>query len=114
MDIFLIFFNMKVYCMFSLESPHRVFEPLKFYLFSLKCQKLIAPSIRAPRPVFKYSFNLSRKEKPPKLTQLSPRSYPRHLVGKKDSTKRRHQRHHKREPGEQLFPIQVVTGYYNN
>ena len=23
MDIFLIFFNMKVYCMFSLESPHR-------------------------------------------------------------------------------------------
>ena len=30
--------------------------------------------------------------------------------GKKDSTKRRHQRHHKRQPGEQLFPIQVVTG----
>ena len=25
-----------------------------------------------------------------------------------DSTKRRHQRHHKRQPGEQLFPIQVV------
>ena len=23
MDIFLIFFNMKVYCVFSLESPHR-------------------------------------------------------------------------------------------
>ena len=22
-DIFLIFFNMKVYCVFSLESPHR-------------------------------------------------------------------------------------------
>ena len=23
MDIFLIFFNMKVYCVFSLESPHQ-------------------------------------------------------------------------------------------
>ena len=30
--------------------------------------------------------------------------------GKKDNTKRRHQRHHKRQQGEQLFPIQVVTG----
>ena len=30
--------------------------------------------------------------------------------GKKDSTKIRHQRHHQRQPGEQLFPIQVVTG----
>ena len=29
--------------------------------------------------------------------------------GKKDSTKRRHQRHHQRQPGEQLFPIQVAT-----
>ena len=29
----------------------------------------------------------SRKEYPQKLTQLSPRSHPRHLVGKKDSTK---------------------------
>ena len=29
---------------------------------------------------------------------------------KKDSTERRHQRHHKRPPGEQLFTIQVVTG----
>ena len=55
-------------------------------------------------------FLLSRKENPQKLTQLSPRSHPRHLVGKKDSTKRRHQRHHKRQPGEQLFPTQVVTG----
>ena len=30
--------------------------------------------------------------------------------GRKDSTKRRHQRHHQRQPGKQLFPIQVVTG----
>ena len=29
--------------------------------------------------------------------------------GIKDSTKRRHQRHHQQQPGEQLFPIQVVT-----
>ena len=43
----------------------------------------------------------SRKENPQKLTQLSSRSHPRHLVGKKDSTKRHHHRHHKRQPGEQ-------------
>ena len=50
----------------------------------------------------------SRREKTQKRTQLSPRSHPRHLVGKR--TKRRHQRYHQRQPGEQLFPIQVVTG----
>ena len=44
----------------------------------------------------------SRKQNPQKLTHLSPRSHPRHLVGKKDSTKRRHKRH--QQPGEQLFP----------
>ena len=52
----------------------------------------------------------SRKENPQKLTQISSRSHPRHLVGKKDSTKRHHHRHHKRQPGEQQFPKQVVTG----
>ena len=30
--------------------------------------------------------------------------------GKKDSTKRHHHRHHKRQPGEQQFPKRVVTG----
>ena len=30
--------------------------------------------------------------------------------GEKDSIKRRHPRHHQRQPVEQLFPIQVVTG----
>ena len=54
--------------------------------------------------------NKSRKKKPQKLTQLSSRSHPRHLVGKKTAQKRHHHRHHKREPGEQQFPIQVVTG----
>ena len=29
--------------------------------------------------------------------------------GKRDSTKRRHQRHHERQPAEQPFPIQMVT-----
>ena len=44
----------------------------------------------------------SRKENPQKLTQLSPRIHPRHLVGKRTAQKRGHQRHHKRQPGEQL------------
>ena len=52
----------------------------------------------------------SRKENPQKLTQASSRSHHRHLRGKKDSTKRHHHRHHKRQPGEQQFPIEVVTG----
>ena len=52
----------------------------------------------------------SRKKKPQKLTQLSSRSHPRHLVGKRTAQKRHHHRHHKRQPGEQQFPIQVVTG----
>ena len=30
--------------------------------------------------------------------------------GKRDSTKRHHHRHHQRQPGEQQFPMQVVTG----
>ena len=30
--------------------------------------------------------------------------------GKTDSTKIRHERHHPRQPGEQLLPIQVATG----
>ena len=38
-----------------------------------------------------------------KISSKTPR-------GKKDSTKRHHHRHHKRQPGEQQFPIQVVTG----
>ena len=41
-----------------------------------------------------------------KISSKTPR-------GKKDSTKRHHHRHHKRQPGEQQFPKQVVTGYFN-
>ena len=52
----------------------------------------------------------SRKKKPQKLTQLSSRSHPRHLVRKRTAQKRHHHRHNKRQPGEQQCPIQVVTG----
>ena len=38
-----------------------------------------------------------------KISSKTPR-------GKKDSTKIHHHRHHKRQPGEQQFPIKVVTG----
>ena len=34
-----------------------------------------------------YATNKSRKENPQKLTQLSPRSHPRHLVGKRTAQK---------------------------
>ena len=38
MDIFLIFFNMKVYCVFSLESPHRgdSNEYTQYTIFNMK------------------------------------------------------------------------------
>ena len=37
-DIFLIFFNMTVYCVFSLESPHRgdSNEYIKYTIFNIK------------------------------------------------------------------------------
>ena len=54
---------------------------------------------------FRIANSKSRKETPQKLTQLRSRSR-----GKKDSTKRLHHRHHKRQPGEQQYPKQVVTG----
>ena len=38
MDVFSIFFNMKVYCMFSLESPHRgdSNEYTQYTIFNMK------------------------------------------------------------------------------
>ena len=47
----------------------------------------------------------NKQENPQKLTQLSSRSHPRHLVGKRTAQKRHHHRHHKRQPGEQQLPI---------
>ena len=53
----------------------------------------------------------SKKENPQKLTQLNSRSHSRHLVGKRTAQKDNMiDGHHKQQPGEQQFPIQVVTG----
>ena len=52
----------------------------------------------------------SRKENPQKLTQIKFKISSKTPHGKKDSTKRHQHRHHKRQPGKQQFPIQVVTG----
>ena len=52
----------------------------------------------------------SRKENPQKLTQLSSRSHPRHLVGKKNSTKRHHHRHHKRQRSL-MYILLLKTSY---
>ena len=49
-----------------------------------------------------------RYENPQKLTQLSP-SLIQDISWEKGQHKRRHQRQHQRQPGEQLFPIQVIT-----
>ena len=48
-----------------------------------------------------HGVNKGRKENPQKLTQLSSRSHPNISWGKGQ---------HKRQPGEQQFPTQVVTG----
>ena len=47
------------------------------------------------------------------LTQFKPKSHPRHLVGKRTDQLRHRQRHQQQQPGEQRFPIQVVTGQSN-
>ena len=45
----------------------------------------------------------------PQITTLSPRSHPKDLVRKK-RTAQKDNIIHQRQPGEQQFPIQVVTG----
>ena len=73
-----------------------IWGPEQQQAFDLIIEKLTSS------PVLAYAdYSKDRKENPQKLTQLSSRSHPRHLVGKKDSTKRHHHRHHKRQPGEQ-------------
>ena len=52
----------------------------------------------------------SRKENPQKLTQLISRSHPRHLVAKRTAQKDITIDTTKRQPGEQQFPKQMVTG----
>ena len=43
MDIFSIFFNMKVYCVFSLESPHRgdSNEYTQYTIFNMKKENIL-------------------------------------------------------------------------
>ena len=36
-----------------------------------------------------------------------------HLHGRNTAQNRDHQRHHQLQPGEQQFPIQVVTSYFH-
>ena len=52
----------------------------------------------------------SRKENPSETDSIKFKISAKIPRGKKYSTKRHHHRHHKRQPGEQQFPIQVVIG----
>ena len=79
-----------------LEDEYRLFR--KFITFIRLRKKFISKYVwirvgRKPSETDSVEFKISSK---------TPR-------GKKDSTKRHHHRHHKRQPGEQQFPIQVVT-----
>ena len=73
--------------------------------FAFKTQISINPSSSLKlyrsvvQPAFLYGCeSMSRKENPQKLTQFKISSKP--PCGKKDSTKRHHHRHDKRQPGE--------------
>ena len=61
--------------------------PSYFYLVHSKINRYNQPYQIISRIVkyqsFCYKYNKSRKENPQKLTQLSSRSHPRHLVGKR-------------------------------
>ena len=51
MDIFLIFFNMKVCCLFSLESPHRgdSIEYTQYTIFNIKKENYPIMLINYPK-----------------------------------------------------------------
>ena len=53
---------------------------------------------------FKNEITKSRKEKPSETDSIKFKISSKTPRGKKDSTKRHHDRHHKRQPGEQQFP----------
>ena len=55
-------------------------------------------------------FTKVDKKNPSETDSIKSQISSKTSSGKIDSTKRRHQRHHQRQPGEQLFPIQVATG----
>ena len=65
-----------------------------------------APSRESRTHVLKFLARTLASETDPikfKISSKTPR-------GENDSTNRHHHKHHKRQPGEQQFPIQVVTG----
>ena len=57
----------------------------------------------------KETFLEEKEGKPSENDSIKSQISSKTSRGEKDSTKKRHQRHHKRQPGEQLSPIQVVT-----
>ena len=97
-DILSIFFNMKVYCVFSLESPQQG-DSNEFTQYTIsQYKKENHPNLsqicyygicsKGPKNEFETAVvNKSRKKNPQKPTQLSSRSHPRHLVGKRTAQK---------------------------
>ena len=71
----------------------------------------IAKWFRTPAAVkIKKSEKVRVERKTPETDPIKFKISSKTPRGKKDSTKRHHHRHHMRQPGEQKFPIQVVTG----
>ena len=76
-----------------------------------KCYKsIVSPQIEYASTVWDKSQHcqIERVGKPSETDSVKSQVSSETSRGKKDSTKRRHQRHHQRLPGEQQFPIQVV------
>ena len=74
-------------------------DNLFFILHAVRCGKFLKAGGVSLDPFLVVMGCKSRKKNPQKLTQLSSRSHPRHLVGKRTAQKRHHHRHHKRQPG---------------
>ena len=80
----IFFFNLRnVYCMYSLESP-RWGDSNENTQYTFMLKKIEKVSLLC---LLTWLFNKSRKENPQKPTQPSPRSHPRHLVGKRTAQK---------------------------
>ena len=63
-DIFLIFFNMKVYCVFSLESPHRgdSNECTQYTIFSMNLKNFLYYPESAAKGLFPRDSRMSSKQ----------------------------------------------------
>ena len=89
----------------SQPSGQRIMPKARYTLF---LALLVYPRIRISQSASASDVRVSRRKSETDSIKSQISSKTSH--GKKDSTKRRHQRHHHRQPGKQLFPIQVVTG----